>query len=244
HGTGTPLGDPIEMRAVLDAMRPSGRGAALYVGSVKGNLGHTESAAGVMGLIKAVLCLERRTVPPQAGFDTLNPRIDLADTGLAITTEARPWPADAGTRASVSSYGMSGTNAFAVLSTGPAASGAGEPVPGFMVSARTPAALAELAGRYSKHLATLTDTDYPAFAYTATQGRTRLSHTAWVEATDRAAALDALAGIDGHPAVRLLDGSEPLPWKPSPADRAVATLPTYPWQHVTQVVPTPVKEQR
>ncbi|HEX8303922.1 MAG TPA: beta-ketoacyl synthase N-terminal-like domain-containing protein [Jatrophihabitans sp.] len=250
HGTGTPLGDPIEMRAVLDAMRPSGGGPALHVGSVKGNLGHTESAAGVMGLIKAVLCLERGTIPPQAGFDTLNPRIDLAGTGLAIATGLRPWPAEAGTRATVSSYGMSGTNAFAVLSAAPAATGDAAPVPGFLVSARTPAALAELAVRYSEHLAGLDDADYPAFAYTATHGRTRLSHAAWVAAADRTAALDALAaldgraGIDSHPAVRLLDGSEPLPWKPSPADRAVATLPTYAWQHVTQVVPTPVKEQR
>lgn len=247
HGTGTPLGDPIEMRAALDALRPGAGGRTLYVGSVKGNLGHTESAAGVMGLVKALLCLERQTIPPQAGFDTLNPRIDAAG-GLAIVTAARPWPADAGARASVSSYGMSGTNAFAVLSAAPAAVTAAPaaealasiPAPGFMVSARTPAALAELASRYREHLATLDDADYPAFAYTATHGRTRLSRTAWVEATTRAAALEALADLEGHPAVRLLDDVEPLPWKAAPADRAVATLPTYPWQHVTQVVPAPV----
>ena len=261
HGTGTPLGDPIEMRAALDALRPGAGGRTLYVGSVKGNLGHTESAAGVMGLVKALLCLERRTIPPQAGFDTLNPRIDAASGGLAILTEARPWPADAGARASVSSYGMSGTNAFAVLSAAPAAEvsaapaaevsaaparaaaaqagAAAVPAPGFMVSARTPAALAELASRYAEHLATLADADYPAFAYTATHGRTRLARTAWVEATTRTAAAEALADLEGHPAVRLLDDVEPLPWKAAPADRAVATLPTYPWQHVTQVVPAP-----
>jgi len=259
HGTGTPLGDPIEMRAVLDAMRPGDlaySGRPLYAGSVKANLGHTESAAGVMGLIKALLCLQRRTIPPQAGFDTLNPRIDVADTGLAIATEARPWPADAGARASVSSYGMSGTNAFAVLSPAPVAEeapGAQEAsvpaaevtaAPGFMVSARTPAALAELAGRYAERLAALADADYPAFAYTATHGRTRLGRTAWVQASTRPAALDALADLDGHPAVRFLDDVEPLPWKAAPADRIVATLPTYPWQHVTQVVPAPGKEKR
>ncbi|HEX8767739.1 MAG TPA: beta-ketoacyl synthase N-terminal-like domain-containing protein, partial [Jatrophihabitans sp.] len=244
HGTGTPLGDPVEMRAVLDAMRPEEAGGTLYVGSVKGNLGHTESAAGVMGLIKALLCLERQTIPPQAGFDTLNPRIDVTGTGLAIPTEARPWPADAGSRASVSSYGMSGTNAFAVLSTAPAGQPDAAPPPGFMVSARTPAALAELARRYAEQLATLSEADYPAFAYTATHGRTRLSSTVWVEATTPAAAAEALADLSEHPAVRFLDGSEPLPEKPSAADRAVATLPNYPWQHVTQVVPTPVQERR
>ena len=239
HGTGTPLGDPIELRAVLDAMRPDGGGPPLYVGSVKGNLGHTESAAGVMGLIKALLCLQRRTIPPQAGFEALNPRIDVAGTGLAIATEARPWPQEAGTRASVSSYGMSGTNAFAVLSAAPDPGRAGRgTASGFMVSARTPAALAELAGRYREHLAGLAEDDYPAFAYTATHGRTRLRHTTWVEAASPAAAAAALTAFEEHPAVRLLEESEPLPDEPSPADRAVATLPSYPWQHVTLVVPT------
>jgi hypothetical protein len=119
--------------------------------------------------------------------------------------------------------------------------GAGSPAPGFMVSARTPTALAELAGRYGKHLAGLADADYPAFAYTATHGRTRLRHTAWVQARDAAtaaAAVDALAGAAEHPAVRLLDESEPLPWSPSPAERAVTTVPGYPWQHVRHVVAT------
>ena len=91
HGTGTALGDPIELRAVLDAMRPDGVSGSLYVGSVKANLGHTESAAGVMGLIKAVLCLQHRTIPPQPSFDTLNPRIEVGGSGLVIATEARPW---------------------------------------------------------------------------------------------------------------------------------------------------------
>ncbi|MEO6501062.1 MAG: beta-ketoacyl synthase N-terminal-like domain-containing protein [Jatrophihabitantaceae bacterium] len=262
HGTGTPLGDPVELRAVVDGMRPAGGQRPLYVGSVKANLGHTESAAGVMGLIKAVQCLERRVIPPQARFDTLNPRIDLTGTGLVIATESRPWDCEVGEHASVSSYGMSGTNACALLSAAPAAGqaaaapAAGQAAaapaggqtaaapaagsaPGFMVSARTPAALAELAGRYAKHLAGLADADYPAFAYTATSGRTRLRHTAWVQARDAAtaaAAADELAAGLEHPAVRVLDESEPLPWTPSAAERAVATVPGYPWQHVRHVV--------
>jgi acyl transferase domain-containing protein len=257
HGTGTALGDPIELGAVIDAMQlePMQSYAmesdaiepdpadphALYVGSVKANLGHTESAAGVMGLIKAVLCLQHRTIPPQPGFDTLNPRIDLAGSPLRIATEARPWGPETGDRASVSSYGMSGTNAYAVLSAAPdQATGAAPASPdaatGFLVSARTPAALAELAGRYRDRLAELPDADYPAFAYTATFGRTRLRHAAWVDAASPAAAADALAGFPDHPAVRLLAESEPLPGKETAADRKVISLPGYPWQHLTQVV--------
>ncbi len=244
HGTGTPLGDPVELQAVVDGMRPAGGDRPLHVGSVKANLGHTEAAAGVLGLIKAVQCLRCRVIPPQARFDTLNPRIDLAGTGLVIATEARPWPDEAGAHASVSSYGMSGTNACALLSAAPAGRPGGSasgPAPGFLVSARTPAALAELAGRYGKHLAGLADADYPAFAYTATHGRTRLRHAAWVQAGDAssaATAVDALAGGLEHPAVRMLAGTEPTPWERSAATRAVASVPGYPWQHVRHVVDT------
>jgi acyl transferase domain-containing protein len=193
-----------------------------------------------MGLIKAVLCLQHRTIPPQAGFDTLNPRIDAAGTGLVIPTEARPWGPEPGEYASVSSYGMSGTNAYAVLSTAPEH----DPLPGnppqasgFLVSARTPAALAELAGRYRDRLVELPDAAYPAFAYTATHGRTRLPHAAWVAATSPSAAAEALAGFPDHPAVRPLAESDPLPGDDGVARRMVTTLPGYPWQHVTHVVP-------
>ncbi|MFD0891101.1 polyketide synthase, partial [Streptosporangium algeriense] len=135
HGTGTQLGDPVEMRAVTTALRTGG--GVLHVGSVKANLGHTESAAGVMGLVKAVLCLENRVIPPQARFETLNPRIDLTGTGVVIPTRALPWGPEAGGRASVCSYGMSGTNAYAVLSAAPAPEPVPGPVPGFTISART-----------------------------------------------------------------------------------------------------------
>jgi acyl transferase domain-containing protein len=239
HGTGTPLGDPVEMAAVADAMRSGHVERTLYVGSVKANLGHTESAAGVLGLIKALVCLERRVIPPQARFDTLNPRIDLTDTGIVIPTAPRPWGAEAGDRASVCSYGMSGTNAYAVLSAAPMADPATGPAPGFMISARTPAAVEELAGRYREHLAGIDDTDYPAFAYTATHGRTRHRCTAWVEAESAAAAREAVEAVSSgleHPGARFLDELEPLPWQESRAVRAVASLPTYPWQHVRHVV--------
>ncbi|WP_256092178.1 polyketide synthase [Micromonospora haikouensis] len=234
HGTGTPLGDPSELEAVVAALgRRDGR--PLYVGSVKGNVGHTESAAGVLGLVKAVLCLHHRTIAPQANYRALNPRVDLAGTGIEIAAAAVPWDDRLGPCASTSSYGMSGTNAFAVLSPAPPPEpAAAVPAPrGFPVSAAAPGALAELAGRYAAHLAAVPDADYPAFVSTATGGRTRLKHAVWVEAAEpagAAAALAALAAGEAHPAVRALGADEPVP---APPGRAVVSLPGYPWQRGT-----------
>ncbi len=106
HGTGTPLGDPIEIEAARAALDSPGR--SWHVGSVKANLGHAEAAAGILGLIKALLCLERRQIPRQAHFETLNPRIRLDGSGLTVPAETRPWEPSAGRCAAVSSFGMSG----------------------------------------------------------------------------------------------------------------------------------------
>lgn len=236
HGTGTPLGDPIEMEAVAVALGRRAADRTLYIGSVKANLGHTESAAGVLGLIKAVLCLRRRQIPPQAQFDTLNPRIDLAGTGMTVPTTTRPWGPEAGSCASVSSFGMSGTNAHVILSAAPApdpAPGSPSVVAGFLVSARTETALRALARSYGQRLAEIDPPGYPAFAYTATYGRTRQRGAAWVEAdgvTDARDAIDALSQGAEHPRVRVLDPSESVPRHDGTGARTVMSLPTYPWQ--------------
>jgi phthiocerol/phenolphthiocerol synthesis type-I polyketide synthase D len=122
HGTGTPLGDPIEAQAlgqVLGVGRPEGR--PLLIGSVKGNIGHLEAAAGVAGLIKTVLALAHRQIPPTLNFTAPSPHVPLADLGLAVaarTTDwpANPWPPTAG----VSAFGFSGTNVHVVLAAAPA----------------------------------------------------------------------------------------------------------------------------
>jgi len=120
HGTGTALGDPIELRALgaaLGAGRAAGR--PLIVGSVKTNIGHLESAAGVAGLIKVVLALRHGQIPMQLHFETPNPHIPWADLAITIASRARPWPA--GRRiAGVSSFGFSGTNAHVVVEATPA----------------------------------------------------------------------------------------------------------------------------
>ncbi|MCZ4609499.1 beta-ketoacyl synthase N-terminal-like domain-containing protein, partial [Streptomyces sp. Lzd4kr] len=121
HGTGTPVGDPIEasaLGAVLGAARA--QGAPLRVGSAKTNVGHLEGAAGIVGLIKTLLALRHRRLPASLNFATPNPAIPLADLGLEVQRETGEWPAvDRPLIAGVSSFGMGGTNAHVVLGEGP-----------------------------------------------------------------------------------------------------------------------------
>ncbi|GAA3955139.1 type I polyketide synthase [Actinomadura viridis] len=130
HGTGTFLGDPIEAGAlgeVLGAGRDAG--APLLLGSAKSNLGHMESAAGVAGLIKAVLALHHRTIPPSAHYEQPNPHIPFEDLRLSVVAEETPWP-DRGhpARAGVSGFGFGGTNAHVVLEEAPPRKTADDPV--------------------------------------------------------------------------------------------------------------------
>ncbi|MFI8854775.1 SDR family NAD(P)-dependent oxidoreductase [Streptomyces sp. NPDC053499] len=119
HGTGTPVGDPVEF-ASLAQVYGTGKGRCA-LGSVKTNLGHLEPAAGVTGLIKAVLCLRYGQIPPNLHFERWNPAIDAAGTRLFVPTGTTRWPVDTNTRlAAVSSFGFSGTNAHVVLEQAPA----------------------------------------------------------------------------------------------------------------------------
>ncbi|WP_346179191.1 type I polyketide synthase, partial [Streptomyces cuspidosporus] len=122
HGTGTPVGDPIEaaaLAAVLGSTRPADQ--PLRVGSVKTNVGHLEGAAGIVGLIKVLLALEAGELPASLNFETPNPAIPLEDWHLRVHTEHSPWPRpDAPLVAGVSSFGMGGTNAHVVVEQAPA----------------------------------------------------------------------------------------------------------------------------
>ncbi|MEL6223569.1 MAG: type I polyketide synthase, partial [Cyanobacteria bacterium J06627_8] len=123
HGTGTPLGDPIELNS-LKTVLMEGRSPeqACWVGSVKPNIGHLESAAGIAGLIKTALALYHQEIPPHLNFQTLNPHIDLDQTPIQIPTEHRRWESSApGRFAGVSSFGFGGTNAHVVLADAPIA---------------------------------------------------------------------------------------------------------------------------
>ncbi|MGW7426629.1 SDR family NAD(P)-dependent oxidoreductase [Streptomyces sp. NPDC054813] len=169
HGTGTPLGDPVEA-AALGAVAGRGRGRQrpLLVGSVKTNIGHLEGAAGIAGLLKTVLCLSRRELVPSLNFRTPNPRIPLTELGLRVVTESGPWPATQGPLlAGVSSFGMGGANCHLVLSEPPAprpapdhdSEGYDGPVL-VPLTARAPAALTELAGLLGESAASPVDLAY------------------------------------------------------------------------------------
>jgi acyl transferase domain-containing protein/NADPH:quinone reductase-like Zn-dependent oxidoreductase/acyl carrier protein len=120
HGTGTVIGDPVEIGALADVMGP-GRAAdePLLVASVKGNLGHAESASGVAGLIKAALSIKHRSLPAQLHFEKPSPAIPWDEIPIRVQTETTPWPGAGPALAGVNSFGISGTNAHVILESAP-----------------------------------------------------------------------------------------------------------------------------
>lgn len=158
HGTGTSLGDPIELRSVqqvLGESRPAGR--PLLIGSLKTNIGHLEAAAGIAGLIKVVLSLRHGQVPPHLHFERPNPNVDWSRLRMSVPTRLSPWPDNGHPKAgAVSSFGVSGTNAHAVLTEAPPSPrrdpARQRPVNVLTISARTGPALRELAGSYASAL--------------------------------------------------------------------------------------------
>lgn len=163
HGTGTPLGDPIEFGA-LDAVfgrRPAGR--TLRLGSVKTNIGHTEAAAGIAGVMKVILAMRHGIIPASLHFETPNRHIDWKGSSIAVTGAASPWEAGERPRAAgVSSFGLSGTNAHIVVTAPPVTNPPlSEPrtVLALPISAATPKALAASAGRWRARIETADDAE-------------------------------------------------------------------------------------
>ncbi len=183
HGTGTSLGDPIEAHALAAVLGP-GRAAGnpLVLGSVKTNIGHLEAAAGIAGLIKVVLALQHREIPPHLHFRKMNPHIDWKGIPVEIPVECRPWNPEGRKRlAGVSSFGFSGTNAHIIVEEAPAeereAPPAGHGVHLLALSARSEAALAEVIARYRKHVKESPD-PVGDICFTANAGRTHFRHRA------------------------------------------------------------------
>ncbi|MFE0043486.1 type I polyketide synthase [Streptomyces albireticuli] len=204
HGTGTRLGDPIEVEALADVYgRPEG--PPVYLGSCKTNIGHPEAAAGIAGLIKAVLSLQHAAIPGNLHFQELNPDISFDGTTFAVPTELTPWPATGGRRlAGVSSFGFSGTNAHLILEQAP------ERAPGpvddrrptnvLALSAKSDAALAELAAKYRDRLSTDGTGTAADFCFSANTGRSALRHRLAVTgATKRELAAGLAAFTGGEP---------------------------------------------
>ncbi|QFZ20341.1 type I polyketide synthase [Saccharothrix syringae] len=182
HGTGTTLGDPIEAEA-LHAVYGVERPRPLALGSLKSNIGHTQAAAGVGGIIKVVQAMRHGVMPRTLHVDRPSPHVEWSGA-IELLTEAREWPADRPRRAAVSSFGISGTNAHVVLEQAPEAAAEPAAVQGpvpVVVSARTPAALAEQVERLAGADVPLAD-----LAHTLGTGRALLEHRAVVAATDPA----------------------------------------------------------
>ncbi|QNP70793.1 type I polyketide synthase [Streptomyces roseirectus] len=216
HGTGTRVGDPIEAEA-LGAVFGAGRdaGQPLFVGSAKTNVGHLEGAAGIVGLIKAVLSVARRELPPSLNFRQANPRIPLGELNLAVRTEAGAWPVpDRRLVAGVSSFGMGGTNCHVLLAEWE--SGAvqvGEPVESarsvvpWVLSARTEPALRGQAQRLLAHLDAVPGAQPVDIAHTLATARTAFEHRAVLVGTDLADLRAGLAALaEGRPAGGVLQG--------------------------------------
>ncbi len=189
HGTGTPVGDPIEMSAIVNVYGP-GRTAdqPLYVGSVKSNFGHIEAGAGLLGLAKAALSLQYGEIYPSLHFERLNPNIDLEHAPVRVPTQRVPWPPQDKPRfAGVNSFGYSGTNAHAILQEAPTviadsdqeieAKGLLEREGGMLVfSAKTAEGLDTLADRYIDSLVRQEEDSLRDITFTAAVGRTQLSN--------------------------------------------------------------------
>ncbi len=209
HGTGTVLGDPIEVAALARAFGgPAGRSRRCALGSVKTNVGHLDAAAGVTGFIKAVLSLERREIPPSLHYRRPNPKMDLGSTPFYVNSELRPWESNgAPRRAGVSSFGIGGTNAHVVLEEAPEAPPAA-PARGaqlIVLSAASESALAAASAALASRLEAAPSLDLADAAYTLQVGRKRLPWRRALVARDAAEAVALLRGGPDREAGRRRD---------------------------------------
>ena len=223
HGSATPIGDPIEIAALSRAFRADSEDRSwCAVGSAKSNFGHANTAAGIAGLARAALAIERGTIPPTLHFERPNPQIDLAASPFYVPVQATPWPVgNTPRRAGVSSFGLGGTNVHAVLEQAP------EPLPSersprplqpLFLSANTPQALDDLTERLAEYLAAHPESDVAQFsdiAWTLAVSRRALKFRRAVVAADAGDAVAALRDrsrrIDGvAEAGGLGDGARPV----------------------------------
>jgi non-ribosomal peptide synthase protein (TIGR01720 family) len=200
HGTATRIGDPIEIAALTQAYRErTSESGFCAIGAVKTNIGHLDTAAGVAGLIKTVLALEHKEIPPSLHYQTPNPQIDFASTPFFVNRELAQWQSNGHPRrAAVSSFGMGGTNVHMILEEAPL------PLPTddsrlwqlLVLSARTESALATSTTALVEHLKQNPDLNLADVAYTLQAGRTPFSHRKVVVCRDRDDAIKTMEASD------------------------------------------------
>ncbi|MEM1252990.1 MAG: amino acid adenylation domain-containing protein [Cyanobacteria bacterium P01_H01_bin.21] len=189
QGTGTPLGDTIEVRALGQVFKEERLSDfPLLLGSVKTNIGHTETASGLASLLKVTLALQHGQLPPHLHLQTLNPEINLDQIPAQIPTQLTPWPMSSGPRlAGINSFGTSGANAHAVLEEAPVFPETQParklPVSLLPLSAKTPAALVELVQRYAQFLQENPKVELADLCFTAGVGRSHFQHRCLFTAT-------------------------------------------------------------
>ncbi|MDB4972428.1 MAG: Thioester reductase protein [Myxococcaceae bacterium] len=203
HATGTKLGDPIEVAALTEAFRHlSDQTGFCALGSIKANIGHLDAAAGTAGLVRAVLALEKRTIPPQANYTVANPELKLAESPFYVPTLPTPWPAgNEPRRAGVSSFAVGGTNAHAVLEEAPERPERVRKTKPFhllVLSARDGVALDALAQRLAEHLSTHVADELTDVATTLALGRAEMPLRRSVVGSDRESLVRALRDSEGR----------------------------------------------
>jgi phthiocerol/phenolphthiocerol synthesis type-I polyketide synthase E len=209
HGTATPVGDPIEVAALTEAFRSNtDRSGLCWIGSVKTNIGHTDTAAGVAGLIKTVLALEHGLIPPSLHFSRPNPEIDFETSPFRVATHLQKWQPDGfPRRAGVSSFGLGGINAHVVLEEPPPRDGVGclprveQPEPSdqwqlVVLSAKSPAALGAATARFADYLRAHPDLAIADVAWTLQVGRPEHAYRRFVVAKQTMQAAQLLDGLD------------------------------------------------
>lgn len=221
HGTGTSLGDPIEIKSLKNVLM-QGRSPSqpCWVGSVKTNIGHLESAAGIASLIKVILCLQHQEIPPHLHLKTLNPYISLEGTPLEIPTQLQPWEVSP-RLAGISSFGFGGTNCHVVLqeATGQVtafqhSSTSERPWQLLNLSTKTEPALKELAHKYQVYLETHPDISLGDICFSANITRARFDHCLSVVTQSKRQLLGQLQDfISGREALGLVQGQARQPKK-------------------------------
>ncbi|WPB81916.1 amino acid adenylation domain-containing protein [Archangium violaceum] len=196
HGTGTPIGDPIELAALTRAYRRDTDARRFCgIGSVKTNIGHLDTAAGIAGLIKATLALYHEELPPSLHFERPNPSIDFEGSPFFVVTGHREWTRGETPRlAGVSSFGIGGTNAHAILGEAPSVEGKPSARPRQLVtlSARTPEALEVMTRELAAYLEARPEVDLADLAFTRAVGRKAFEHRRVLVVKDSAALLEKL----------------------------------------------------
>ena len=200
HGTGTAMGDPIELTAMTEGFRATtDRTGFCAIGSVKTNVGHLQIASGVAGFIKTALALKYQKIPASLNFEQANPLIDFANSPFYVNTELRNWQTEGiPRRAGVKSLGIGGTNACLILEEAPvqvkSEGTTSRPLNILTLSAKTPQALVELVNSYHHHLETNPELELADVCYTASTGRAHFNHRLGVIASDLTELMEKLLG--------------------------------------------------